>query len=498
MTTHTIVSLLALVLYSAAMLYVGIGKAYDKEVVSSARGYFIGGGTGYFILFFTTAATWFSTWIYMGAPGSFYKNGVGWVAGASWQLFIMFLMGVFGTRFWRLSKDRGYVTPADLLDGYYQSQGLRRTISLGQLIFCFPYIMAQISGVGLAVQTLTGGVIPFWFGCVYAAAIVGLYVYFGGFKSQAWVDTMQGIMFTVILWVTVVVMIVQNGGGVAGLFLGVERAGNNLLQYVTGEGYWTWKMYLSFFLIQAIGGYFAPYVWQRSYAAKNGKTILKISGTLGLFYVFAIMLPVMLVGFGGVALGVESANADNIMVATMTQYAPYVAIFVVVGILAAGMSTISSILVTASSLITMDWYAASRPDAEPEKVAKVSRISVLVLLVMALILAMTNFQGIVLLVNTALAGFMQVVFAAFGALFWKRATKWGAGIGFVAGIIAVLILTATGTNLLGFAPGFWGLVINGILFVVVSLCTKPVSAGHRADFLAPLEKSKTLSETSNQ
>ena len=98
MTTHTIVSIIALIVYSALMLYVGMGKAYDKEVVSSTRGYFIGGGTGYFVLFFTTAATWFSTWIYMGAPGSFYKNGIGWVSGATWQLLIMFLMGCFATR----------------------------------------------------------------------------------------------------------------------------------------------------------------------------------------------------------------------------------------------------------------------------------------------------------------------------------------------------------------------------------------------------------------
>ena len=497
MTTHTIVSILVLILYSAAMLYVGIGKAYDKEVVSSTRGYFIGGGTGYFVLFFTTAATWFSTWIYMGAPGSFYKNGVGWVAGASWQLLIMFLMGVFGTRFWRLSRSHGYVTPADLLDGYYQSSGLRKTISLGQLIFCFPYIMAQVSGVGLAVSTLTSGFIPSWFGCIYCAIIVGLYVYFGGFKSQAWVDTMQGIMFTVILWITVIIMIHQNGGGVAGLFLGVEKAGNQLLNYVTGEGYWTWKMYLSFFVIQAFGGYFAPYVWQRAYAAKDGKTIKKICGTLGFFYVFAIMLPVMLVGFGGIALGVEAANADSIMVTTMTQYAPYVAIFVVVGILAAGMSTISSILVCASSLVTMDWYVAIKPDTDPKKVAKFSRTATLVLLACALILAMVNFQGIVLLVNTALAGFMQAFFPAFGALFWKRATKWGAGAGFAAGILVVLVLTGTGVTLLGFAPGFWGFLVNGVLFFLVSLCTQPVSAEHRKEFLKPLEETKTLAETSN-
>ncbi|GFI51191.1 sodium/pantothenate symporter [Lachnospiraceae bacterium] len=235
MSTHIMISMIALTAYTALMFYVGIGKAYDKEVVSTNRGYFIGGGTGYFVLFFTTAATWFSTFIYMGAPGSFYTHGIGWIVIAAWNLTIMFLMGVFGTRLWRMSKTNGYVTPGDLLGDYYQSPGLQKTISAGQFIFCFPYMMAQIAGVGLAVSILTDGMIPSSVGCIYAAVVIGIYVYFGGFKSQAWVDTMQGIMFTVILVMTVGIMITVNGGGLAGLFAGLENAGKNFLLYVTGD-----------------------------------------------------------------------------------------------------------------------------------------------------------------------------------------------------------------------------------------------------------------------
>ena len=495
MTTHTIVSIIALIVYSALMLYVGMGKAYDKEVVSSTRGYFIGGGTGYFVLFFTTAATWFSTWIYMGAPGSFYKNGIGWVAGATWQLLIMFLMGCFATRLWRMSRSYDYVTPGDLLEGYYQSRTLRTVVSGGQLIFCFPYMMAQISGVGLAVSTLTNGFIPSWVGCIYCAFIVGLYVFFGGFKSQAWVDTMQGIMFTVILWITVVIMMAQNGGGIEGFFTGLENAGNRLLYYATDpDAAWGWKMYLSYFLVQAIGGYFAPYVWQRSYAAKSGRTLQQISGTLGLFYCFAIMLPVMLVGFGGVVLGVDTANADNIMVATMTQYAPYVAVLVVVGILAAGMSTISSILVCTGSLVTVDFIQRAKPNMSPESVRKTSRASIFIVMLLALILSMVNVEGIVILVNTALAGFMQVIWGVFGVFYWKRATKEGVIAGFVAGIVVTLVCTAMNVNPLGFNPGCTGFAVNTVLFFVISLCTKPVSEEYRTKFLSPLRKYRTLPE----
>ena len=66
MSAYLVPSIIAIVVYSAFCLYIGIGKGYDKTAVSKSRGYFIGNGTPYFILFFTTVASWFSTWIFMG------------------------------------------------------------------------------------------------------------------------------------------------------------------------------------------------------------------------------------------------------------------------------------------------------------------------------------------------------------------------------------------------------------------------------------------------
>jgi len=479
-------SLIGIAVYTAFSLYVGLGKAYSKDTVSTSRGYFLGGGTGYFILFFTTAATWFSTWIYMGAPGSFYKNGIGWIAGMTWQLLIMYLMGTYGPRFWRLSKDYDYITPSDLLSDYYQSKGVRNVISGSMLLFCIPTLMAQVTGVGLAVSTLTNNVIPFWAGVLYAAIVVALYVFFGGFKSQAWVDTMQGIMFVIILWISVIIMMTQTDiPGVAGFFSQLEIVNARLLNYAKAPEYWTWKMYISFFFIQAIGGYFAPYVWQRNYAGKNGRTVRKISGTLGAFYAFAVMLPVMLVGFGGAILFPGSKNADNILVETMAKYAPIMGILVVIGILAAGMSTISSITVSASSIATIDFFHRKKSRSDIQ-LRNIGRITILALMAIAIIMSLLKVQGIVLLINTALAGFAQTIFAVIGVFQWRRATKEGVIAGFTVGILTTLAFTFFKINLLGFAPGFWGLLFNGVLFFVVSLMTKPLSEAHIEQYMKPL------------
>ena len=79
MGAYTIAAIIAIVVYLAFSLAVGLGLGYKEETVSTSRGYFIGTGTQNFILFFTTVATWFSTGLYQGVVGSLYKNGIGWI-----------------------------------------------------------------------------------------------------------------------------------------------------------------------------------------------------------------------------------------------------------------------------------------------------------------------------------------------------------------------------------------------------------------------------------
>jgi SSS family solute:Na+ symporter len=471
---YTTLAILAILLYTILNLYVGLGRGYKKEVVSSASGYFLGGGTDYFILFFTTAATWFSTWLYMGAVGSFYKNGIGFIAGMLWQLVIMMFMGIFGIKFWIMANKYDYITPADLLDDYYQSKALRLIVAIGQLIFCIPYLMAQVTGTGLAVSTLTGGIIPYWGGVIYAAVVVGLYVYFGGFRSQAWVDTMQGIMFTIILWVSVILMLLRpEVGGISGLFIKLAER-TNLLKYLTLPNYWNWSMYLSFFIIQSFGGFFAPYVWQRMYAAKNGNIVRKMSGTLGPFYTLVIMLPVMLAGFCGAILFPKIDNPDNILVATMAKYYPIWGIFVVIGIMAAGMSTISSILVSASSIISVDLVKQYKPDMTTVQLRNLGRYIVLILLAVAVAFSMVKIQAILILVNVALAGFAQLVFPVIGVFAWKRATKEGAIAGLIVGLVLTIFFTVVIPNPLHTMAGIWGLLGNATVFFGVSLLTNSI------------------------
>ena len=249
MDSFVTAALIAIAVYTVFNLIIGLGIGFDKEVVSTARGYFIGGGTQNFILFFTTVATWFSTGIYQGVVGSVYSHGIGWIGISTWQLLVVSLMGVLGPRFYTLGKVRNYITPSDLVGDYYGSKFIKLIISVGMMLFCIPSMMAQIKGVSWAVSGITNNVISFEFGVLYAAVIVGIYVYFGGFNSQAWVDTAQGIAFIIILWGSLIIVAYTNGGWSESWSRLVETA-PEVLFYKDTTQYWNWRMYLSFFVLQ--------------------------------------------------------------------------------------------------------------------------------------------------------------------------------------------------------------------------------------------------------
>ena len=294
-----------------------------------------------------------------------------------------------------------------------------------------------------------------------------------GFRSQAWVDTMQGILFTIILWGSVIIIIIQpEVGGLSGMFSKLAKSTYNLLYHTFPKHYWNWSMYLSFFFIQSISGFFAPYVWQRMYAAKDGKTVKKLADTLAPYYTLVIMLPVMLIGFGGVVLFPNIANADNVLVATMAKYSPLWGILVVIGVMSAGMSTISSIMVSASSIISVDIVKQFKPDMDTKTLRNSGRGVVLLILLFSLIFSLIKIQGIIILVNMALAGFAQIVFHVIGVFLWKKATKQGAITGLLVGLFLTIFFTAVIPHPLHFMAGLWGLIGNGIIFYFVSLMTQ--------------------------
>ena len=192
---------------------------------------------------------------------------------------------------------------------------------------------------------------------------------------------------------------------------------------------------------------------------------------MGLFFCFGVTLPVVFCGLNFHVLLPEMSNPENGLVIFMSQFAPGWGIAVTIGILAAGMSTISSILVTISSIVVVDFLGLAKKNMTSIEQRNYGRYGVLALLAVGVGLSFINLHTIEILINLTLAGFTQILVPVLGIFVFKGITKEGAIAGYVIGLIITFIGTVILNNPLGFMGGMWGLGANAVSYTHLTLPT---------------------------
>ncbi|HEX7064891.1 MAG TPA: sodium:solute symporter family protein, partial [Bacillales bacterium] len=186
----------------------------------------------------------------------------------------------------------------------------------------------------------------------------------------------------------------------------------------------------------------------------------------------------------------ELATADLATPALLSSdlVPPVLGVIVMVGILAAAISTIDSIMLTLSSLFARDVYGNTRTRPDDRKQLFVGKIVIPVIAILAFAFAELQLNLIAVLSVAASAGLIVVVPAIFGTFFWKRGTAAGVITSVSTGAILVLILEFGGFKPpFGLAAGIWGLLVSTVLFIGVSLMTKAPEEKARA-FVKDLKK----------
>ena len=168
-----------------------------------------------------------------------------------------------------------------------------------------------------------------------------------------------------------------------------------------------------------------------------------------------------------------------------------------IGIMAAAVSTIDSIMLTLASMVSRDVYANLKPSVSEKRQLLVGKCVVPVIALMALAFAELQLDLIAVLSVAASSGLVAMVPALIGAFYWKRGTAAGALTSVVGTSAFVLLMYATGNSLLGLPAGVWGIVVASVLFVGVSLVTKPHQDSTDAFFAAIAEELGTQRRTAN-
>ena len=207
--------------YLAIALYIGIFAFRSSRGRADAEDYFLAGrslGPAVFLLsLFGANMTAFSI---LGASGHAFANGIitfGLMASSS-ALVIPICLLVIGTRLWALGRRHGFMTPVQMFRDRWECGHIGTVIFAVQAVLLVPYIIIAVMGGGTTLAAVSGGVIPFWLGGAIVSLVVMGYVFFGGMRGTAWVNTLQTVLFLIFGTIAVVVI----GAGMGGFSAAME------------------------------------------------------------------------------------------------------------------------------------------------------------------------------------------------------------------------------------------------------------------------------------
>ena len=243
-----------------------------------------------------------------------------------------------------------------------------------------------------------------------------------------------------------------------------------------------------------------PHILVRFMAVKNEKE-LKKSSVIAIVWVFISLVMACVIGIVGRAFlapaVLDEVSSESVFIELINQVfnhklaLPFVGGLFLCGILAAIMSTADSQLLVCASSVSKDIYKnVAKPDASDQTVLKVSRLTVVVVALLAFFIAWDPDSSVMALVSDAWAG----LGSAFGpivvcSLFWKRTNVAGAVAGMVSGGLTVIIwdyLPIMDGKTIGSATGVYsllvGFMISLICIVAFSLLTKKPSSEIEEEF----------------
>jgi SSS family solute:Na+ symporter len=335
-------------------------------------------------------------------------------------------------------------------------------------------------GIGYLMNGVSQGAIPVVAGIIIAVLCAIAWSNIAGMRSVAWTDAFQALIM-IATSAAVLGVVVAALGGFGSFFSKLESAAPGLLTVPTAKGAWNINMFIGlalpwlFFLISN------PQVSQRLFIPKS---VTAMKQMLGGFLVFGLIYTLISVlwGFSATLLvpGLEKPDLATPTILALPIIPMGLAIIVMIGITAAAISTIDSILLTLSSVWARDIHKGLiNPKVSEAGELRVGQWVIPIMAIIAFVFAWwaAGKTGLAFMIaplsSAASAGLLMAVPTIFGAFFWKRATASGAMVSCIVGAIVVLLFQVTGWKPLGWWPGTWGFIVCVILFIGVSLATKP-------------------------
>jgi len=382
--------------------------------------YFIANRTiGGFVAAMTYSATTYSAFMMVGLVGMTYSFGVSTMGfELSYLMGTILLLVLFAPYFWSISRKYDCITPSELLSKAYHSPVLGGITTIFSMLMLIPYMSVQFTGIGYLLETLTG--IPYQLGVFFTLIIILVFTLWAGMRSVAWTDTLQSLIMFISSIILLYYVMNHYFGGFNQFFQVIQNDHSDLL----AADKMPYQRFLGLTIPWLFFALTNPQVAQRMFISRDKKS-LKVE-----------KIPVAL------------------------------ALVVFLGIVAASVSTVNSIILTLSSMCTVDVYGKLFKVEEGKRLL-FGKIMVPVIALSAFFFSLGKFGVIVELSVMSSAGLLALAPSYFG-IFWKKGNSIASISSIVVSGLATIVMYFTGYFPLGIWPGVWCLIISTMIFFLVS------------------------------
>lgn len=481
-----------LVVFFAVMIGIGI---YCRKQATDVNGFVLGGrSVGPWLTAFAYGTSYFSAVIFVGYAGQFgWRFGIAstWIGLGNAFIGSLLAWSILGRRTRIMTQHLDSATMPEFFGARFDSRALKIGASMITFLFLIPYTASLYNGLsrlfGMAFH------IDYTVCIVLMAVLTGIYVVAGGYMATAFNDFIQGLVMLAGI-VLVIAAVLNSKGGFMEALGGLAQIQDETVSTTPG-------VFASFFgpdplgllgvvLLTSLGTWGLPQMVQKFYAIKNESAIKK--GTV-ISTVFAIVVAggcYFLGGFGRLfsdQIDLAAGGYDSIIPAMLSGLSPLMIALVVILVLSASMSTLSSLVLASSSTLTIDFLRENvLKDAEDKTLVRVMRGLIVVFIGISVVIAVIQYKSSVTFIAQLMGISWGALSGAFLApflygLYWKKTTKAACWVCFVFGS-GIMILNMAAKELFPeilqspINCGVFTMLAGLVLVPVVSMLTKKPDA----------------------
>ena len=428
------IKILLLIVFFAITVAVGL---YCRKRATDVSGFVLGGrAVGPWLTAFAYGTSYFSAVIFVGYAGQFgWRFGLAstWIGLGNALIGSLLPWVILGRRTRVMTRHLNSATMPEFFAARYKSTALKIAASVIVFVFLIPYTASLYNGLSRLFEMAFN--IKFIYCIIAMAILTGVYVIAGGYLATAVNDFIQGIIMLIGI-VAVIATVLSSKGGFISSITALARVEDTAVSSTPG-------IFASFFgpdplnllgvvLLTSLGTWGLPQMVGKFYAIKSEKAIQK--GTI-ISTFFAIVIAggcYFMGGFGRLFSdpGTVAANGfDSIVPAMLSGFSDLLIGVVIILVLAASMSTLSSLVMASASTFTLDFLKGHFIKNMDEKKQLITvRLLIVVFIVISAVIAILQYsRGIAFIAQLmgiswgALAGSFLAPFLY--GLYWRRVSK---------------------------------------------------------------------------